>query len=138
MEKVSHSNMVLHSLAENLKFSNDFTLDMITLAARSCTAVLEGRVASRRTEKMAIKRLDDITSIRASSSGSMRATLVRLDPAAQTLVIAFRGTKLTSPVDWLVNANANAVSSNGVCIHPSSRQNVSVIDRYLRSFSGKT
>ena len=119
MGKVNISTLLLRFLTGSIQFSNAFTFDMITLAALCCTAVQEGKAASARTEKVQIKRPETITTIKASAGGSMRATLVCLDPAAQTLVISFRGTKVTSPVDWMTNANGDAVSSKGVCFYPA-------------------
>ena len=49
----------------------------------------------------------DVRDISASLDGSTKATLIKVESDSRTLVVAFRGTKTTSPIDWITNANGN-------------------------------
>jgi hypothetical protein len=73
--------------------------------------------------------------IPASRDGSIKATLIRLQPDHRTLVIAFRGSKAL--IDWIVNANTDFVDASEV----SSVQHTSVLTNHLvspRSGSSKS
>jgi len=41
----------------------------------------------------------------ASQSGAFKATAVKLHKSSKTFVVAIRGTRKTSPIDWLTNSN---------------------------------
>lgn len=47
----------------------------------------------------------ELCSMGASQSGAYKATALRVHSGSGTLVVAIRGTKKTSPIDWITNAN---------------------------------
>ena len=96
--------------------SNDFSFSLIMLAARCSKAVYRREATIKQpSDTISSERFHEIVTIPASVDGSIKATLVRLDLDAKTLVISLRGTKATSPVDWLTNANGDAVDASKVC-----------------------
>jgi hypothetical protein len=47
----------------------------------------------------------DVCEIGASRSGAYKATAIKVHQLSNTLVVAVRGTKKTSPIDWITDAN---------------------------------
>ena len=57
----------------------------------------------------------DICEMRASQSGAYKATAIKIHRPSKTLVVAVRGTKKTSPIDWITNANGAPEDATSVC-----------------------
>ena len=57
--------------------------------------------------------------ISATHDGSIKATMIRVDPVSKTLVIAVRGTT-TAPIDWVNDANGDPVEAGLVGLDVST------------------
>jgi hypothetical protein len=88
--------------------SNLATVRLISLAAKSSFAVYKNPF------DFGVKdfEYEDVGEIPASRDGSIKATLIRLQPDHRTLVIAFKGSKTL--IDWIVNANTDLVDASEV------------------------
>lgn len=91
--------------------SNSDTIQLATLSAECSEAVYKRRKIQTPEPVTAVV---DIGEFAAAVDGSIRATLIQTHEASKTIVLSFRGTKATSPVDWLTNANGDAEDASEV------------------------
>jgi hypothetical protein len=54
----------------------------------------------------------------ATWDGAVKASLLGIYSEMQALVVAFRGSKATAPIDWITNLNGNAVDAQKVSFGP--------------------
>jgi hypothetical protein len=109
MELVGFRSCPLSSLL-SLK-SNSDTIQLAALAAECSEAVYKRRQTQTPEPVTAVV---DVGEFAASVDGSIRATLIKTDETSKTIVLSFRGTKATSPIDWLTNANGDAEDASEV------------------------
>jgi len=90
-------------------------MDLVRLAADCAEAVYD------RKQKAVIPGLTLPTSdfelvreIAATSTGDFKATSLRVHQLSRTLVIAIRGTRKTSPIDWITNTNGEPNDASSV------------------------
>lgn len=96
--------------------SDRHTLNLVSLAANCSEAVYKRETKTQVvgiTQPDAYKEIGDIS---ASLDGSTKAVLITLESDSRTVVVAFRGTKATSPIDWITNANGNAEGAADVSV----------------------
>jgi hypothetical protein len=55
-----------------------------------------------------------VREIAATATGDFKATSFQIHQLNRTLVIAIRGTKKTSPIDWITNANGKPNDASSV------------------------
>jgi hypothetical protein len=109
MDLVGFRSCPLSSLL-SLK-SNSNTTQLVALAAECSEAVYKRRQIQTPEPVTAVA---DVGEFAASVDGSIRATLIKTHEASKTIVLSLRGTKATSPVDWLTNANGDAEDASEV------------------------
>ncbi|KAF2152247.1 alpha/beta-hydrolase [Myriangium duriaei CBS 260.36] len=88
------------------------TLDVVRVAADCAESVYERKCkAAVPGISLHPNDYEFLRQIAATANGDFKATTIRIHRLSRTLVIAVRGTKKTSPIDWITNANGEPIDA---------------------------
>lgn len=86
------------------------------MLAAQCSEMVYGRkvIGDQARPEPQAESFEMIDLSPATWDGNVKASLLGFYSEMQALVIAFRGSKATAPIDWITNLNGNAVDAQKV------------------------